>query len=698
MGLFDFFSKKKEQEKEQAAQRRKETEAKELDGKLYFEAVRRDDKKRNFYFMPLTSINRTDGKYEKNSVYGGDISFLYMEINGHRLPLYRITENFKLSLKPGKYNVKIYVQVNRDVCVEKWNELFESRDGHIIRKKEGVHWMMQNNDNENLTYAGFREATITVNETDMCYLLFRTTINASYKVDKVQKYGTKYILDEIKHDYYFYQTSEGVLNGFCDGCVVNPTNYVYPPVDQTALQEYIKNHQHELPKSEQVAKTPAPKATVETLAPKATVSKPVTPASKTTTAKQVESKPVAKTVETKTTAKATPKAETKAPVSKPVVEKPVKKTLNYPNGDKYEGFVLGFKKQGKGVLYYANGDKYEGDFVNDLPHGKGTLLFNDPNNKKTKGHVYKGDFVCGKMHGFGVYTYPNGMRYEGGFVNDLRDGQGKVYDNQKFLFDTKYENGVDVKVYESKPQVVEPVVEEDVWDEEPTLEIFKLNQNGYKYIGQAKDGKRHGFGISFESSGISIGEFKNDELSGMCICYLYSSDSPVYFGEKPLEEFRSNGGYCMIGELYGDRVDFYDGYKNDDKLLGYRILCWNNMPKGPERSADIKIKKQTNGFYIGELEDGYKEGFGYLKFDDDNVYVGQFCEDQMSGFGCFKSQSDLYIGCFADGEYLNDGMLVQNYGKSNQKILCGNFHGNKFDGQDVSPKGMLYAPGNDVDD
>jgi len=684
MGLFDFFSKKKEQEKEQAEQRRKETEAKELQDKLYFEAVRRDDKKRNFCFVPLISINRTDGQYN-NGIHAPDITFEFIETNGHILPKYNFNQNIKLSLKPGKYKVRVFCKVNRNIGIEE----NAKRKEHDFRDK-----MSYNGYSEVLKEALFHEATINVNESDICYLLFKLTISAKFKVTSTVINGevwTNRTLVDFKYGYGFYQTSEGVLRQMCDYCITSPVAYDYPPVDQTALQEYIKNHQHELPKSEQVAKAPAPKATV---------SKPATPASKTATAKPVESKPatkttakpVAKTAETKTTAKTTvkaaPKAETKAPVSKPVPEKPVKKTLNYPNGDKYVGYVLGDKKQGKGVLYYVNGNKYEGDFANDLPHGKGILLFNDPNNKKTKGHLYTGDFVCGKMHGFGVYAYPNGMRYEGGFANDVRDGKGKMYENQKFLFDTLYENGVDVKVYE-KPQVVEPVVEEDVCDKEPTREIFKLEQNGYKYVGQAIDGKRHGFGFSFESDGIKIGEFKNDELSGMCICYLYSSGSPVYFGEKPLEESRSNGGYCMTGELYGDRVDFYDGYKNDDKMLGYRILCWDYLPKEPERSADVKIKKYINGFYIGQVDCGYKEGFGCLKFDDGNVYVGQFCEDQMSGFGCLKSQTDLYIGCFYDGEYLNDGMLVQNYGKSNQKILCGEFDGNKFEGQDVSPKGML---------
>jgi len=852
MGLFDFFSKKKEQEKEQAAQRRKETEAKELQDKLYFEAVRRDDKKRNFYFMPLTSINEPDGKYHKNSVYGGTVSFLYMEINGHRLPLYRITENFKLSLKPGKYNVKIYVQVNRDVGVEKYNE---------IRNIKGAHWVEQNNDKGKLTYAGFREATITVNETDMCYLLFRTNINACYNVGKVQQYGTKYVLDEIKHDYYFYQTSESELNRFCDGCIVSPTNYVYPPVDQTALQEYIKNHQHELPKSEQVAKAPAPKATV---------SKPATPASKTATAKPVESKPatkttakpVAKTAETKTTAKTTvkaaPKAETKAPVSKPVPEKPVKKTLNYPNGDKYVGYVLGDKKQGKGVLYYANGNKYEGDFANDLPHGKGTLLFNDLNNKKTKGHVYTGDFVCGKMHGFGVYAYPNGMRYEGGFANDVRDGKGKMYENQKFLFDTLYENGVDVKVYE-KPQVVERYYPEEIdklraptpnricvleeegfyyaeggkgrdkgkltegafffkngavffglwkWKDmhygkiyypngnmletscfkgrtplrgkltykngdeyigevkdgvphgkgeikvhktgdyyegtfingvrdgvfnvvhfgdkgredykqiydnglliedesltkqKPVADISSVKKNEItcvddsfdkkycRYIGEMKDGKRDGFGFSFENGRIYIGEYQNDEPVGMCITVL--GKEKICYAEDRFETITKKGGYCLVlSPRYYYFSNKYMGKKWNKVIDDYPDYPYGRYTDkdGLGCLSDVGKIKEDDGVYIGEVDcDGKKDGFGIFRFKNGNVFIGEFSSKyDIYGFGCWKTNTDLYIG-FCDEETYHDyGMLIQNYGKSNQKVLCGKFEYGRFEGKDVFPKGL----------
>ena len=695
MGLFDFFSKKKEQEKEQTAQRRKETEAQELQDKLYFEAVRRDDKKRNFYFMPLTSINRTDGKYEKNSVYGGDVSFLYIEINGHRLPLYRIIENFKLSLKPGKYNVKIYVQVNRDVCIEKHNE---------IRNIKGAHWVAQNDDNGKLTYAGFREATITVNETDMCYLLFRTTINACYNVGKVQQYGTKYILDEIKHDYYFYQTSEGELNSFCNGCIVSPTNYVYPPVDQTALQEYIKNYQHELPRNEQVAKVPAPKPTVETPAPKATV------------AKTVEAK-TTKTAETKPTAKVETKATPKAPVSKPVAEKPVKKTLNYPNGDRYEGFVLGFKKQGKGVLYYANGDKYEGDFANDLPHGKGTLLFNDPNNKKTKGHVYAGDFVCGKMHGFGVYTYPNGMRYEGGFANDLRDGKGKMYENQKFLFDTQYENGVSVKELQPKIKTTSSK-KVSKGDKNVTIEIKTIKNTRYQYVGQTKDGKRHGFGISIDNvehirdrrgymqpAGyfIHVGKYQNDEPVGMCMSFIkeYADDTDIYLGEKPTEDSYKKGGYCMLVKeslrpRYQCLKTFYAKYGTDNKLAEADVD--GEVSAVPEELPDLQVKKLKNGIYIGEIRSDMMEGYGYLQFDDGNEYIGIFVEDEMQGFGCLKSQTDLYLGYFVDCQYNCDGMLLQNYGAPNQTVLYGEFDENTFKGKDVSPKGMYIPKMGDDDD
>ena len=38
--------------------------------------------------------------------------------------------------------------------------------------------------------------------------------------------------------------------------------------------------------------------------------------------------------------------------------------------------------------------------------------------------MYEGEWVDGKMHGRGVYTFPNGNKYDGEWQNDLKDGYG----------------------------------------------------------------------------------------------------------------------------------------------------------------------------------------------------------------------------------------------------------------------------------
>lgn len=38
---------------------------------------------------------------------------------------------------------------------------------------------------------------------------------------------------------------------------------------------------------------------------------------------------------------------------------------------------------------------------------------------------YKGGFSQGKMEGFGIFSWKDGSRYEGEYVNNLKHGKGK---------------------------------------------------------------------------------------------------------------------------------------------------------------------------------------------------------------------------------------------------------------------------------
>lgn len=66
------------------------------------------------------------------------------------------------------------------------------------------------------------------------------------------------------------------------------------------------------------------------------------------------------------------------------------------------GSWLNNRKNGYGVFYYHTGAIYEGNFVDDLRDGQGKITF-------LKGSAveesYEGTWVKDEWHGYGVYRY-----------------------------------------------------------------------------------------------------------------------------------------------------------------------------------------------------------------------------------------------------------------------------------------------------
>ena len=58
--------------------------------------------------------------------------------------------------------------------------------------------------------------------------------------------------------------------------------------------------------------------------------------------------------------------------------------------------------QGKGVQVSPNGDRYEGNFINNLRDGYGVYTF------ARAGDKYEGSFKEGRLHGEGIMTYAGG--------------------------------------------------------------------------------------------------------------------------------------------------------------------------------------------------------------------------------------------------------------------------------------------------
>ena len=82
-------------------------------------------------------------------------------------------------------------------------------------------------------------------------------------------------------------------------------------------------------------------------------------------------------------------------------------TIEYLNGDRYEGEIKNGLKHGKGKYYWAIGASYDGNWENDKFSGYGTYCFANQNVAQS---VY-GKFFNGKLNGTYTLTASNGNTY-----------------------------------------------------------------------------------------------------------------------------------------------------------------------------------------------------------------------------------------------------------------------------------------------
>ena len=115
----------------------------------------------------------------------------------------------------------------------------------------------------------------------------------------------------------------------------------------------------------------------------------------------------------------------------------------------YGSFYVGQWKNnlpnGKGKEYYSNGNiMYEGDFVNDKREGNGRYIWED-------GENYIGQFKNDLSHGKGTKYYSNGDKYTGDWVYDKREGNGKYIwrDGEYYIgqFKNDFRNGRGMMFY-----------------------------------------------------------------------------------------------------------------------------------------------------------------------------------------------------------------------------------------------------------
>ena len=167
----------------------------------------------------------------------------------------------------------------------------------------------------------------------------------------------------------------------------------------------------------------------------------------------------------------------------------------------------------------------------------------------------------------------------------------------------------------------------------------KIEEDGFTYIGEWKNGKRDGFGVlSLKDISKYVGEFSDNSVYGFGI--LIRSDGGRCVGYW--DDFKSNGlGYYIAPNKF-----FSKGYWENDRLNGYGIENW--------------IKGQYEGDYV----EGNKQGIGELYYEEIGMYRGEF-DETLSGIGTFVFRDGRkYEGQWRNNKMHGYGMLTLGNGKS----------------------------------
>lgn len=94
------------------------------------------------------------------------------------------------------------------------------------------------------------------------------------------------------------------------------------------------------------------------------------------------------------------------------------------------------KFQGRGVLVTKNNSvRIIGQFHNGLPHGKATETFIEYNER------YEGEYVNGMKQGKGQYYVDDFLVYEGDFSNGNMHGEGRLIDYNGSEFVGRFQSG-----------------------------------------------------------------------------------------------------------------------------------------------------------------------------------------------------------------------------------------------------------------
>ena len=194
-------------------------------------------------------------------------------------------------------------------------------------------------------------------------------------------------------------------------------------------------------------------------------------------------------------------------------------------------------------------------------------------------------------------------------------------------------------------------------------------KNGTKYLGEWKKNKMEGYGIYYFSTGAKYeGYFKANQRNGPGI--LTTKDGTIYksiwkngiisdygkifysdgrkyegyihkFSKEKKGSLKNSNGDLFEGDFIDDSMNFgklsihngdnYIGYFKENKFSGYGKYIYKNLGE----------------VYEGQFNNGKKQGIGKYFYRNGDIYEGYWFDDMRNGYGFIKFYNgDWYQGMF----------------------------------------------------
>jgi hypothetical protein len=257
---------------------------------------------------------------------------------------------------------------------------------------------------------------------------------------------------------------------------------------------------------------------------------------------------------------------------------------------------------------------------------------------------------------------------------------------KKMIFDLKPYKEKDKEKEDKKENEKENEKGENIKNENDKLilsenaifidEIIKSNNSIYYGEKSKINNLAYGRGFLYCASGSHyFGYFKDDYFQsgyGKTI----NKNGSIYFGE--FKDGVANG----IGKFTTKNGNIYRGFWNDNKLNDIGFITWEN---GKSYNGEInkgifngigELFFKSGNIYRGQFKNGRMDGVGKIIYKNKKEYMGEFNEGNKSGYGIMKWPTEEKY----EGSWEKDSFKFGEYFWPNGNIYLGNFENDYVNG------------------